>query len=262
MQVASVAAVLEREGPRYIFHLGGHAEAVAAAEGLAAALRNHACATAILLEAVQRVRLEATVLIPGSSAQFGNPPRPQRPITETVPYRPVSLYGVAKTAEAMTADYWGRTHGLAVIRTNTFNCIGPGQRDSFVPATFARQIAAIEKGLAEPILHVGNLVARRDVIDVRDVAKAYVAAVTRGVPGAVYNVCSGRAPSVAELIDGLCRHTRVELELHHDPSRLRPDDIPVQIGDASALKRASGWRPAIPLDTSLADVLDDWRARI
>ena len=261
LRPACLEAALRSVRPRYIFHLAGRTGPCATPEAFEQALRSHALATAALLDAVYRLRLDATVLIPGSSAQFGAVPHPERPLTETEPYRPLSLYGAAKTAEALAADYYRTAHGLAVIRTHTFNLVGPGQREDFVPAAFARQLAAIEKGLAPPVLHVGNLAARRDLTDVRDAARAYVAAATRGEPGAVYNVCSGRAPSVGELLERLRSLSSAELELREDPARMRPNDLPVQIGDAGLLRRVAGWEPAIPIEASLRDVLDDWRAR-
>lgn len=261
LQPARLDAALASVRPRYIFHLAGRTGPCGTLAEFEEALRSHALATAALLDAVCRLRLDATVLIPGSSAQFGVAPHPERPVAETDPYRPLSLYGAAKTAEALTADCYRTAHGLAVIRTNTFNLLGPGQREDFVPAAFARQIAAIEKGLAPPVLHVGNLASRRDLTDVRDAARAYVAAATRGEPGAVYNVCSGRAPAVGELVERLRSFSSAEFEVREDPMRMRPNDLPVQIGDAGLLRRVTGWEPAIPIEASLRDVLDDWRAR-
>lgn len=262
LQADHVAAALAVAWPRYIFHLAGRTGPVGPPDELAAAFRDHALATATLLDAVRRLDLPARILIPGSSAQFGAVVPAAQPIAEEAPYRPLSLYGVAKTAEALTVDHYRAVHGLAVVRTHTFNCIGPGQREAFVPAAFARQIAMMERGLAEPALRVGNLAARRDLTDMRDVVKAYVAAVALEHPDVVYNVCSGRAPAIADLVGMLRSLARVPFEIRQDPARLQSADVPVQIGDPARLSQATGWRPTISIERSLADLLDEWRARV
>jgi len=257
-----LAALLADTNPDYIFHLAGQTSHCASVEEFEASLQSNVVDTCHLLDAVRSQAPGAIVVVPGSSAQFGEAPPDRRLLTEDSPYKPRTLHGVSKTAEAGAADYYHRVHGLRIVRTHTFNCMGPGQRDSFVPAAFARQIAAMEKGRIAPVLAVGNLAARRDVTDIRDVADAYLLAATRGRPGEVYNVCSGHSPSIGELIERLRGMSRVKFDTRQDAGRLQRGDVPAQRGDAGKLRRETDWRPLFALDDTLADVLEEWRAKV
>jgi GDP-4-dehydro-6-deoxy-D-mannose reductase len=146
-----------------------------------------------------------------------------------------------------------------VLITRSFNHAGPRQSDAFVTSNFARQIAEIERARREPVLRVGNLEARRDLTDVRDTVRAYRLIVQHGQPRRPYNVCSGRAHSIAELLDVLIGLSRVKVRVEVDPSRLRPSEVPILVGNASRLQHETGWRPEIPIERTLADLLDYWR---
>ncbi len=260
--LASLRALLRLARPDIVLHMAGptgQPRGIGGAETFAAHLQGHAGATALLLEAAALEAAGAVLLIPGSSAQFGDVAAERQPIGADVPYRPRTLYGVAKAAEAWAAAHYAEARGLKIVRTHTFNCIGPGQRADFVPAAFASQIAAMERGEAPPVLLVGNLAARRDVTDIRDVARAYVLAATRGQPGRVYNVCAGVAPSIADLVEGLRAHARIDFAVRRDPARVQAVDVAAQIGDATEFSRDTGWRPEIPLAQTLADTLEYWR---
>jgi GDP-4-dehydro-6-deoxy-D-mannose reductase len=147
------------------------------------------------------------------------------------------------------------------VLARTFNHTGPGRGAAFAESSFARQIAQIEAGRAPPVLMVGNLEAVRDFTDVRDVVRAYGALLEKGAAGAAYNVCCGRGRSMREMLEMLLAGSRTRVEVKVDPGRLRPSDVPVQVGDPSKLRTATGWEPRIPLDRTLADLLDDWRRR-
>ncbi len=177
---------------------------------------------------------------------------------ETDPPRPINPYGVSKLAQEMLAE----RAPLPVVRTRPFNHIGPRQSDAFVTSSFARQIAEIERGVRGPELLVGNLDARRDMMDVRDTARAYEALAQGGVPGRVYNICSGTAHRVGDLLERLLRMARTRVTVRTDPARLRPSDNPVVLGDFSRLEADTGWRPSIPIETTLADLLGWWRERL
>jgi GDP-4-dehydro-6-deoxy-D-mannose reductase len=151
---------------------------------------------------------------------------------------------------------------MRVVLTRTFHHTGPGRGEAFAESSFARQIAEIEAGLRPPVLEVGNLEAVRDFTDVRDVVRAYWLLLERGEGGTVYNVCSGRGRRIGELLDLLLAASPARVELRVDPRRLRPSDVPVQVGDPSRLRAATGWEPAIPLERTLRDLLEDWRARV
>jgi GDP-4-dehydro-6-deoxy-D-mannose reductase len=148
------------------------------------------------------------------------------------------------------------------VLTRTFHHTGPGRGEAFAESSFARQVAEIEAGLRPPVLAVGNLDAVRDFADVRDVVRAYWLLLDRGEAGAVYNVCTGRGRPVRELLDVLLAVSPARVEVKVDPARLRPSDVPVQVGDPAKLVAATGWQPRIPLEQTLRDLLEDWRARV
>jgi GDP-4-dehydro-6-deoxy-D-mannose reductase len=248
-------AMLRDARPGFVFHLAGQTGV-----DFTASLNSYVAATVNLLEAARHQSIDAVMVIPGSSAQFGDVPESRQPITEDTEYRPSTPYGIAKAREAWTAARFHREYGMKIIRTHTFNCIGPGQRPQFVPATFACQIAAMERGTVEPVLKVGNLDTRRDMTDIRDVADAYFRAATRGRPGQVYNICSGQATPIGALVARLHDISQVDFEVCQELARLQTIDVPTQRGDASRLYQDTGWRPSMVLDQTLADVLEEWRA--
>lgn len=184
------------------------------------------------------------------------------PIDENTPFRPNSPYGVSKvTQDMMALQYW-YSHNLPIIRVRSFNHIGPGQSDAFVASAFARQIVEIELGIREPVVYVGNLSAKRDFTDVRDVVRAYWMAVCRGEPGAVYNVGSGQSRPVRWLLDTMLTLTPAQVEVRTDPNRLRPSDTPNSVCDNHRLVTQTGWQPEISLQDSLNDLLESWRTQL
>lgn len=253
---AHTLSLLREAAPDTLFHLAGHT-----GTGFAAALQSHAAATVTLLEAVRQAAPACVVVVPGSSAQFGEVAAAHQPIAEDAGWHPATLYGIAKVAEAAAAGFYHREHGLRIVRTHTFNCFGPGQRAVFVPAAFASQVAAIERGTAPPMLMVGNLEARRDLTDIRDVAEAYRLLALHGVAGEIYNICSGEALRIGDLVASLCRQARVDIEIRHDPARLQVADVAAQRGDPARIRALTGWRPSFPPEQTLTDVLEEWRAK-
>jgi GDP-4-dehydro-6-deoxy-D-mannose reductase len=151
--------------------------------------------------------------------------------------------------------------GLDVVIARPFNHIGPRQTAEFVASSVARQVALIERGQMPPALNVGNLSAERDFTDVRDVVRAYIAMAVVGARGDYFNVCSGRAVPIHDLVTGLVARSHVPIEIVVDPARFRPVDVPIVVGSAGKLRSVSGWTPEIPLDRTLDDLLDWWRAR-
>jgi GDP-4-dehydro-6-deoxy-D-mannose reductase len=184
------------------------------------------------------------------------------PLTEDQPFRPTSPYAVSKVAQDLLGWQYFASYDLPVVRVRPFSHIGPGQSDRFSLASFARQIAEIEAGCRAPVVRVGNLDARRDFLDVRDVARAYVLALTRGEPGAVYNIASGAAVRIGAALDLLLGLSPLPIEVVRETGRLRPADVPLLVGDSARLRAATGWEPTIPFARSLRDLLDWWRARI
>ena len=251
-----VAAALDRLQPSAIFHLGGMADVHAAWRSAAPALRVNALGTHHLLEAVRTLCLDIPVLVTGSALVY----RPSNEaIDEEGPLAPTSPYGLSKLAQEMVAM---RATGCRVFLTRPFNHAGPGQSDAYVTSSFARQIAEIEAGLRDPVLHVGNVDSRRDITDVRDIVRAYDLILQRGRPGRPYNVCCGKAYPISHLMGTLVSSARVEIRIQTDHDRLRPSDTPVVLGDFTRLERDTGWRPDIPMEQTLSDLLDYWRSAI
>ena len=149
-----------------------------------------------------------------------------------------------------------------MLLARAFTHIGPGQDLSYAASSFAHQVARIEAGQHQPVINVGYLDARRDLTDVRDTVGAYQALMARAVPGRAYNVCTGRAPQIRDVLDGLQRHATVEVRVQVDPSRLRPQDNPLLLGDPTRIANEIGWCPKIPLEQTLLELLDYWRQAI
>jgi GDP-4-dehydro-6-deoxy-D-mannose reductase len=184
----------------------------------------------------------------------------ERPLTEDAPRLPANPYGLSKLAQEQLA-LRAIDDGLDVRVGRAFNHIGPGQDPAFAAAGFAKQIAEIEAARRPPEIVVGNLDARREATDVRDTVRAYRAIVERGRPGRQYNVSSGRAYAIGEILERLLAKARVKVQVRVDPARLRPNDVPVLVGDPSRIRDELGWSPQIPLERTLTDVLEYWRGQ-
>lgn len=215
-----------------------------------------------LLEGVRELGLASRVQIAGSSEEYGMVHPDELPIRETNPLRPLSPYAVSKVGQDLLGYQYWMSYGLPIVRTRGFNHSGPRRGEVFVSSNFAKQIAEIEKGQREPALLVGNLEAIRDFTDVRDMVQAYWLALERGEPGEVYNICSGRGYTVRELLELLLGLTSARVEVRPDPTRLRPSDVPVLVGDCQKFRRATGWEPTIPFEVMLKDLLEYWRQRV
>jgi GDP-4-dehydro-6-deoxy-D-mannose reductase len=201
------------------------------------------------------------VLAVSSADVYGIVHEEDLPIDEDAPLRPVTPYAASKVAADYLALQAWLGSGLPVLRARAFNHLGPGQMPRFVAPALADRIARneLDGGTVVPI---GNLSARRDFTDVRDVVRAYRLLIERGESGEAYNVCSGRAVSVQQLAEALLTMARQPMELKPDPALERPVDVPVLLGDHTRLRTATGWEPEIPLDQTLADLLDDMRVRV
>jgi len=255
----AVAATVDAVSPEAVYHLAALANVATSWTDPGAAMRVNAIGTVNVLDAVRRAVPLATVLVTSSAEVYGNVPEDDLPITEARPLAPVTPYAASKVAAEYAAVQARLAYGVAVIRVRPFNHVGPGQSPAFVVAALAQRIVEAQRA-GERSLRVGNLAARRDLTDVRDVVRAYRAMVVGGVAGDVYNVCSGRDVSIDDVARRLLRLAGAELELVADPELFRPVDVPVVRGDPGLLHAATGWEPEIDLDTTLADVLDHQRS--
>ncbi|RUW00531.1 MAG: NAD-dependent epimerase/dehydratase family protein [Mesorhizobium sp.] len=215
-----------------------------------------------LAESVMRHAPEARIVYVGSSEAYGASfQNPAGPLTENAPLRPVNIYGSTKAAADIMIGQLSY-EGLRAIRFRPFNHTGPGQSDTYVVSDFARQVAEILSGKREPVIHVGNLEAERDFLDVRDVVRAYAAAairVSETGPDCVYNIASGRPRRIRDILDALIVQSGIDIEVREDPAKLRPNEIPIAYGDASKARAELNWTPLVPFEQTLADVLGYWR---
>lgn len=256
---ALTPAIVKAE-PDAVYHLAGASDVGGSWASPRATFLANAVGTLNVLEASREAGAER-VLAVTSADVYGRVTENELPLDEEQPLRPVSPYAASKVAADALAQQAWLGHRFPVIRVRAFNHLGPGQSDHFVAPSLAARIARNERdgGGTVPI---GNMEPRRDVTDVRDVVRAYRLLVEHGEPGEVYNVCSGRAVSVQEIAEHLLGLARNPMRLVTDPDLQRPVDIPVLVGDNHKLRVTTGWAPTIPLETTLADVLADWRARV
>ncbi len=259
---AVAARVLEQCRPDLVFHLAAQAFVPVSWQDPWSTMENNIRAQVNLLHVLAQQRSNARILIIGSNEEYGRVRPEELPINEETPLRPDSPYGVSKIAQDYLALQYYISHGLYTVRARPFNHIGPRQNDRFMAAAFAKQIAEIEAGVREPVISVGNLESKRDFSDVRDMVRAYALALEKGQPGEVYNIGSGHAHSVREVLDYYLSQTTVPIRIEPDAARSRPSDTPVTLCDASKFKKQTGWEPQIPFEQTLRDTLDYWRARV
>jgi GDP-4-dehydro-6-deoxy-D-mannose reductase len=259
---AAVHAAVEAAAPDVVLNLAGQASVALAFRDPAGTLMDNAAGQLNVIQAVLRHRPQARVLVVGSAYEYGLVRPEENPIRETVPLRPTDPYAVSKVAQDLFGYQYAVSHRLQAVRVRAFNHTGPRQSDDFVAGRFARQVAEIEAGRREPVMTVGNLTAVRDFTDVRDVARAYFLAATKGQPGEVYNVGCGVGRRIEEVLGMLLGLSRVPIQVQEDPALLRPLDVPALVCDATKLHQHTGWEPQLPLERTLADLLDYWRGRV
>jgi GDP-4-dehydro-6-deoxy-D-mannose reductase len=246
--------------PTAVYHLAGAADVGGSWTAPRETFMANALGTLNVLEAARAAGVER-VLAVTSADVYGRVSEDELPLREDQPLRPVSPYAASKVAADALAQQAWLGHRLPVIRVRAFNHLGPGQSDRFLAPSLAARIARNERQGGDEV-PIGNMTPLRDVTDVRDVVRAYRLLMERGEPGGVYNVCRGRAASVKEIAEELLGMASRPMHLVVDQALQRPVDIPVLVGDNGALRAATGWEPTIPLETTLADVLADWRTRL
>ncbi|HUP28270.1 MAG TPA: GDP-mannose 4,6-dehydratase [Chloroflexia bacterium] len=256
------AEMVEHVRPDFVFHLAAQSNVQQAFKDPEATLMNNVVGQLHLLDGLRQSVPEARILVACSSEQYGLVRAEDIPIDEDTPFRPNNPYAVSKIAQDALATQYFLSYGQKTIRVRSFNHVGPGQTEHFVAAAFARQVALIEAGLQEPVIRVGNLQAERDFSDVRDMARAYYLAVTEGEPGEVYNLGSGKGHTIQWLLDMLISMSDVKVEVRQDPERMRPSDIPSLVCNPAKFEGRTGWRAEIPLEKTLADILEYWREKV
>jgi GDP-4-dehydro-6-deoxy-D-mannose reductase len=248
--------------PDHIYHLAAQASPRASFKTPWATLENNIHSQLNVIQACVGLNIQPRILVISSAEIYGPVKPEQLPVRENTPLRPTSPYGVSKVAQDMLGLQYHLSHRLPIIRVRPFNHIGPGQSEGFVATDFAIQIARIEAKQQAAVMEVGNLTAQRDFTDVRDVVRAYRLVMEKGAAGGVYNVASGQAHSIQEVLDILLSHSSTSIETRTDPARMLPVDVPVIQGDASLLREATGWQPTIAFGQTLLDVLNECRNRV
>jgi GDP-4-dehydro-6-deoxy-D-mannose reductase len=253
----AVRAAIRDAAPGVVFHLAALASVGRSFRSPAQTLTANLAMTTNLLEAIRTEAPDAAFLLVSSGEVYGPPD--YLPVDERAALRPQNPYAVSKASCELLAGQYADAFGIRAVRVRPFNHAGPGQGDDYVVGTLTRQVAAAEaEGAAECVLRTGNVESARDFTDVRDVVRAYVAAA--GLEQGVWNVASGRSTTVRELIDLVNAAARIPVRHEVDPRKLRPGDVPEVRGSAERLHAATGWKPEIPLEQTVADALDAWRA--
>ncbi len=260
--MSSLRKALAAARPDRIFHLAAQSFVPASWKLPAETFMINAVGQINLFEAVMAEKLDPRIQIAGSSEEYGLVHPDEVPMKETNPLRPLSPYAVSKVAQDLLGFQYWQSYRLHVVRTRGFNHPGPRRGEVFVTSNFARQIVMIEKGLVPPVIHVGNLEAKRDFTDVRDTVRGYWLALEKGAPGEVYNIGTGNAVSMKDLLDRLLALSPAKVEVRIDPDRLRPSDVQILCADVSKFKAATGWSPKIAFETTLRDLLEYWRSAL
>jgi GDP-4-dehydro-6-deoxy-D-mannose reductase len=259
LDLDAVCAAFDELAPSEVYHLAGAPHVDSSWRSMVPHLQANALGTHHLLHAVQQSGLACRVLIVTSAQiyELGDDP-----INEDAPLVPPSPYGLSKLAQDELARRAAAEDGLDLVIARPFNHIGPRQSPAFAVPSFARQIARIEAGLEPPCIRVGNLDARRDISDVRDVVGAYHQLMASGTAGRAYNICSGRAWRIGDLLEELISLATVPVSVEVDEARFRPNDVPVVQGDASRIRSELGWKTTIPVEQTLQDTLEWWRSEV
>ena len=257
-----VLSSLEEAHPQYLFHLAAQAFVPLSWEDPWGTLANNIRGQLNLFQGLLRLGLLPRILVVGSADEYGLVRPEELPIGEDTPLRPYNPYAVSKVVQDMLGYQYFASHSLHVVRVRPFNHIGPRQSAGFVTAAFAKQIAEAEAGTSPPVIKVGNLEAKRDFTDVRDMVAAYYLALSKGEPGEVYNIGFGTARSIREVLDILLAESKIELTVQEDPTRLRLSEVPIVACDSRKFRECTGWEARIPLEESLHDILDYWREEV
>lgn len=256
-----VFEVIKSVKPDYVFHLAALSYTGTSFKAPLLTIKNNIASQMNILSAIKDNNLFNTkVLVVSSGEIYGLVKKEDLPIDEETKLMPTSPYSISKIAQDFMGLQYFLSYNLKIIRVRPFNHIGPRQSPSFVVASIARSIAEIEKGKRKPVISVGNLSAKRDFTDVRDMVNAYTLAIEKGKFGEVYNIGSGRSYRISEVLNNLLKLSKIKIKVRVNKNLLRPVDIPELLCDATKFENLTGWRPKIDMSTTLKDTLDYWRS--
>ena len=258
----AVVNLLFKVRPDYIFHLAAQSSVGLSWKNPGLTIDINIKGSINVMDAVRELYYKPRILLIGSGEEYGHIKEGETPIAEDNMVRPGNIYAATKACQNMIGNIYAKAYDMNLMMVRAFNHIGPTQAPMFVVADFCKQVAEIEKGLRSPIMYVGNLSALRDFTDVRDVVRAYALLVQKGSSGETYNVGSGHAVSIQEILDMIIALSDKAIKVEVDPNKLRPVDIPIIEADTRKLKMATGWEQTIPLRQTIEETLEYWRGRV
>ena len=262
LNAEAVHSLLNGGGFDCVFHLAAQSSAAVSWKKPGLTIDVNVQGTLNVLETLRTMEKPPRLLLIGSSEEYGAVRPEDCPISEELPCHPGNPYAVSKLCAEQLGLLYAGAYGLEVLCTRSFNHVGPGQAPGFVLPDFCRQIAALDKSAGDKVMSVGNLPAKRDFSDVRDVVRAYRLLMERGRSGRVYNVGSGKAVAVGELLERLLKLSDADIRAEIDPEKFRPIDVPLHVADVSALREDTRWEAEKPLEETLQSVLNEWREKV
>jgi GDP-4-dehydro-6-deoxy-D-mannose reductase len=257
-----VAEAIKMEDFDCIVHLAAQSSVRRSFDEPATTLADGTLPALNLLNRVRESGARTRLLLVGSADEYGVVPPGEMPIPESRAVNPASPYALAKSIQNQLGAMFRSLYGVDTVMTRSFNHTGPGQREDFVLASFARQVAEIRRGRRDPVIDVGDLEIRRDFLDVRDVCDAYVVLLKKGRSGETYNVCSGNSYKIRDLLDKICALAGVEVKIRTDEARIRPVDMPDLRGDPTKIQEHTGWRSKLEIEETLRAMLEDWDHKV
>ena len=257
-----IVTLLYEVRPDYIFHLAAQSSVSVAWRNPGLTIDVNVKGSVNLLDAIRELYYKPSVLLIGSGEEYGHIKEGETPIKEDNHVRPGNIYAATKVCQNMIASIYAQAYDMNLMMVRAFNHIGPSQAPIFVVSDFCKQVAEIEAGKKEPIMYVGNLAAKRDFTDVRDVVRAYALLIQKGEAGETYNVGSGHAYAIQEILDLIISLSSVDIKVEIDPNKIRPVDVPIIEADITKLNAVTGWKPEIELRQTIQETLDYWRARV
>lgn len=255
----AIDSILREEHPDYIFHMAAQSSVAVSWDKPQLTIDVNVKGAVNLLEALRRLEYKPRVLLIGSGEEYGHVSSESMPIHETCAANPGNIYAATKSCQNMLGRIYADAYGLQVMMVRAFNHVGPNQAPLFVVADFCKQAAEIEAGKREAVIRVGNLAAKRDFTDVRDVVRAYCLLIEKGVAGETYNIGSGRAVAIEDILNMILEYARADIRVETDPTKFRPVDVPVIEADVRKIQQLTGWKPEITLEQTVRDTLDYWR---
>ena len=259
---ATVAELLEKISPDLVFHLAAQSSVSMSWKNPQQTVDVNVKGSVNVLDGLRSMKKKARILLIGSGEEYGQVIPSETPVCETSPLRPGNIYAATKACQNMIGRIYAQAYGMNLVMVRAFNHIGPDQSPVFAAADFCRQAALIESGMQEAVIRVGNLEAKRDFTDVRDVVHAYVLLAEKGQAGETYNVGSGHAVSIGDVLKLVLKQSAVEIQVEVDEEKLRPVDVPIMEADVRKVWRDVGWKAQIQLEQTIGDMMEYWRSMI